>query len=150
MEDVRKALEKLQKCFAVNDESVPLILIYDEARTLCQHEAYSGARILEENPTNFNHHPPPRKNEEDNTMGMPLRSFSNFCALRRALRYLSVGTTGLGAPSIFAIFTDTTSQNTNFQPMSWNDPSLRVPSLSEAGREQFRPIFVFSSVDVYS
>src|SRR6202022_3413212 len=77
------------------------------------------------------------------------RSFSNFRALRRALRYLATGIAD-DVPRIFTVFTDTTSRITNFQLTSWNDPSLRVPSLPEAGPDQFRPIFTFSSVDVYS
>ena len=79
---------------------------------------------------------------------MPFRSFSNFRALRRALRYLSAGTSEV--PRIFAVFIDTTSRITNFQPTSWNDSSLRVQSFPAPGRHQFPPIFAFSSVDVYS
>src|ERR1700738_1424351 len=76
------------------------------------------------------------------------RSFSNFRALRRALCYLSAS---IGkVPRIFAVFTDTTSRTTNFEPTLWNHPSLRVPSLLEPGPDQFRPIFTFSSVDIYS
>ena len=151
MDDVRTALKQLQGCFAARgiNESVPLIFIYDEARTLCQYEAYNGARIHEEHAANF-HQPLPLVYVRDNTMGLPLRSFSNFRALRRALRYLSVGTIGAQVPRVFAVFTDTTSRITNFQPASWNDPSLRVPSLPEPGPGQFRPIFVFSSVDIHS
>jgi len=78
---------------------------------------------------------------------MPFRSFSNFRALRRALRYLSAGTSDVRR--IFAVFTDTTSRITNFHPTPWNDP-LRVPSLPGPGQHQFPPIFIFSSLDIYS
>ena len=124
-DDVRTALERLQRCFVdhgINDKSVPLIFIYDEARALCDYDAYTGDRIYEEHTVNF-HKPkePPRFVQDNDTS---LRSFSNFCALRRALRYLSVDSTDI--PRIFAVFTDTTSRITNFQPTPWNDPSLRV------------------------
>ena len=146
--DVRKALTQLRLCFGehqINDNSLPLIFIYDEARTLCNYEAYNGARIYEDHTFNFHETKLP-KNIRDNPS--PFRSFSNFYALRRALRYLSANTSDV--PRVFAIFTDTTSRITNFQPASWNDPSLRVPVLPGPGEHQFRPIFVFSSVDVYS
>ena len=55
-DDVRTAMEELRECFVdhgINDKSVPLILIFDEARTLCEYEAYDGARIHEEHATHF-------------------------------------------------------------------------------------------------
>jgi hypothetical protein len=145
--DVRNAMDQLRQCFAKyghNDDSLPLLFIYDEARVLCDHDAYNGARIYEEHAIDL----PPGTNEDAEGDGMPLRSFSNFRAIRRALRYLPGATTDV--PRVFAVFTDTTSRITNFQPTSWNDPSLRVPRLPQPGPGQFRPIFVFSSVDVYS
>ena len=147
--DVQNALEQLRQCFArhgINDNSLPLIFIFDEARTLCDHEAYNGARIYEEHGISFHELIKPPSSERDNLS--PYRSFSNFRALRRALRYLSPLTGDV--PRIFAVFTDTTSRITNFQPTSWNDPSWRVPSLPEPGPHQFPPVFIFSSVDVYS
>jgi len=144
--EVQDALKQLRRCFArhqINDNSLPLILIYDEARTLCDHEAYDGARIYQ-HAINFHEQKEPSKSVRASSF----RSFSNFRALRRALRYLSTGTSDV--PRIFAVFTDTTSRIANFQPTSWNDPSLRVPSLPGPGAHQFPPIFIFSSVDVYS
>ena len=111
---------------------------------------HTGDRIYEEHPVNC-----PGREEHPKDVAesaMPLRSFSNFRAVRRALRYLSVGVT-VGASEvapIFAVFTDTTSQITNFEATSWNDPSLRLPRLPVRGRRRFPPIFIFSSVDVYS
>jgi hypothetical protein len=55
--DVQNALKQLRERFAsheINDNSLLLILIYDKARTLCDHEAYNGARIYEEHTINFN------------------------------------------------------------------------------------------------
>ena len=107
----------------INDKSVPLIFIYvDEARALCDYDAYTGDRIYEEHTVNFHKLKQPPKFVQDNATS--LRSFSNFRALRRALRYLSVDPNDI--PRIFAVFTDTTSRITNFQPTPWNDPSLRV------------------------
>jgi hypothetical protein len=144
-------MEQLRKSFmdhGINDQSVPLILIFDEARTLCEYEAYDGARIYDEHSTHF--YQPPLTTKRDAT-GLPVRSFSNFRALRRALHYLSVGPPGpTTTPTVFAVFTDTTSRITNFQPTAWNDPSMRVIALPEAGQNQFPPIFVFSSIDVHS
>jgi hypothetical protein len=91
MGDVQNALKHLRRSFASheNDNSLPLILIFDEARTFCGYEAYDGAKIYEEDAMHFESKKPatPRENP------VPLRSFSNFRALRRALRYLLVGTT---------------------------------------------------------
>ena len=79
----------------------------------------------------------------------PLRSFSNFHALRRAYRNLTA-TVG-PIPNIFAVFTDTTLLRiTNFQPTSRFDPATRVPLLPEHGEHQFPPIFIFPIVDVFS
>ena len=110
------------------------------------HEAYNGARIYEEHSIIF--HEPKQSSKHVRHNPMPFRSFPNFLALRRSFRYLSADTGDV--PRVFAVFTDTTSRITNFQPTPWNDPSLRVPSLPEPGPHQFPPIFVFSSVDVYS
>ena len=55
-DDVRTALERLQRCFVdhgINDKSVSLIFIYDEARALCDYDAYTGDRIYEERAVNF-------------------------------------------------------------------------------------------------
>jgi hypothetical protein len=125
--DVQADLQRLHQCFAnhqINDNSQPLIFIFDEARTLCEHDAYTGYRVYEEHAVNFREPKErPKYVQNDST---PFRSFSNFRALRRALRYLSVGIDNV--PKIFAVFTDTTSRITNFQPTPWNDSSLRVPS----------------------
>ena len=147
--DVQAALRRLRQCFErhqINDDSLPLILIFDEARTLCDREAYNGARIYEEHTINFREPKEPPIYVRHNPM--PFRSFSNFYALRRALRYLSTDATNVHR--VFAVFIDTTSQITNFQLTSWHDSSFRVPSLPEPGPYQFPPIFVFSSIDVYS
>ena len=147
--DVETSLGRLRRSFErhqINDNSLPLIFIFDEARTLCEHEAYNGARIYGDHSINFHESKRPPTNVRN--YPMPFRNFSNFLALRRAFRYLWKGTEY--SPRVFAVFTDTTSRIANFQPTSWNDPSLRVPILPEPGRHQFPPIFVFSSVDVYS
>jgi len=145
--DLANAENALAQCFRkhqINDLP-PLIFIFDEARTLCQHEAYDGTRLYEEHALTFHQR---KEAPLEPVRPMPFLSFSNFRALRRALRYLSIGYTGV--PQIFAVFTDTTSRITNFQPTSWNDPSLRIQGLPAAGPRQFPPIFVFSSIDVYS
>lgn len=147
--DVLDALTKLSQCFGKSQnigESLPLILIYDEARTLCEREAYNGAIIYDERTINIDEPDTPFPHSQD--IANPFRSFSNFFASRRALRYFSA-TTG-EIPGIFAVFTDTTSRITNFQPTSWSDPSMRVPDLPAPGKNQFPPLFIFSSVDVFS
>ena len=118
------------------DHSLPLIFIFDEARTLCDYDAYTGDRIYEEHIVNL--HQPKERPKIVQTKTTLFGSFSNFRALRRALRYLSVATTGDAVPRIFAVFTDTTSRITNFQPTPWNDPSLRVQSLPQPGQNSFR------------
>jgi len=135
---VRNAMKQLRQSFAkyqINDNSLPLLFIFDEARVLCNYDAYNGARIYEEHGTDF------QESSGDNAEGdqMPFRNFSNFCAVRRALRYLSAGTRDV--PRIFAIFTETTSRITNFQPTSWKDPSLRVFLYQE--RVSFRQSWSF-------
>jgi hypothetical protein len=73
------ALKRLRQCFAkhqINDDLQPLIFIFDEARTLCDHDAYTGNRIYEEHAVNFHEskeHPMYMPYET-----MPFRSFSNF------------------------------------------------------------------------
>jgi hypothetical protein len=116
--------------------------------------AYDGARIHEEHATtNFYQPKLTPKRIRDNTTTSSLRSFSNFRALQLALRYLSLGYFSYEVPRIFAVFTDIPSRTTNFQPTEMQDrvPSgMRIVPLPIPGTDQFPPIFVFSSVDVYS
>jgi hypothetical protein len=73
--------------------------------------------------------------------------FSNFRAMRRALRYL----TQKQAPQIFGLFTDTTSRLSNFQPRSTEEWTAgRFLKLPGAGTGQFDPIYVFTSIDAHS
>ena len=131
--DVRLSLRRLRRCFEkhqINDNSLPLIFIFDEARTLCEHEAYDGARIYGDHDIDFPESKQPPTDVVDHPM--PFRHFSNFFPLRHAFRYLWKGTEY--EARVFAVFTDTTSRIANFQPTSWNDPSLRVLILPEPGR----------------
>jgi hypothetical protein len=154
--DVDNALAALWQCFPQytsrvdreNPPPLPLIFIFDEARSLCDYDSLTGEQIIEQKHFDVYMPKEPISIQKEK---MPYLDFSNFRALRRALRYLS-GNTGPTTPAtrVFAVFTDTTSRITNFQPTSWNNPSARVPNLPDAGRYQFPPIYVFSSVDVYS
>jgi hypothetical protein len=87
---VQEVLEQLLQCFADHgmdrDRTLPLIFIFDEARTLCYHDAYSGVKIKEEDAVNLHWPEAPSKYLDENT-GLPLCTFSNFRALRRALRF---------------------------------------------------------------
>src|SRR5579862_2963346 len=77
--DVQNSLKQLRRCFArhrINDNLLPLILIFDEARALCDRDAYNGARIHEQPAINFHEPKEPAKYVRDSAM--PFRSFSNF------------------------------------------------------------------------
>jgi hypothetical protein len=144
--DIQSAMRSFRECLAldeVHDTSLDLLFMFDEARVLCEVEAMDGGPILDESPLadatdSFN----PAKDFRRN----PHASFSNFRALRRALRFSSA----TKSPGIFAVLTDTNSRITNFQPTSWLDNSGRVPSLPAPGPNQFPPIFTFTSVDANS
>ena len=53
--EAQRTLEQLQQCFTKHriDDSLPLIFVFDEARTLCDYDAYTGDRIYEERAVNF-------------------------------------------------------------------------------------------------
>ena len=69
--------------------------------------------------------------------------------MRRALRYLQLATGSV--PSIFGLFTDTTSRLTNFQPRPSEDTTSRqIAKFPRAGRRQFEPIYVFTSIDAHA
>jgi hypothetical protein len=87
---VQDTLKRLHQCFTkhqINDNSQPLIFIFDEARTLCDHDAYTGYGIYEEHTVNFHE---PKEHPKYIQNKTTLHSFSNFRALQCALR-LSFG-----------------------------------------------------------
>jgi hypothetical protein len=145
-----RALTNLKEELAargLKDYSMPWLFIFDEARMLCDIDALDGTPIMDEQD-------PFRKPPLETVVPLPHAypnphpSFSNFKALRRALRYLSPE----GGPivNVFAVFTDTTSRITNFQPTPWDDWSARVSGLPQPGKNQFHPLYIFPSMDVYS
>src|SRR5271154_4416127 len=75
-------------------------------------------------------------------------SYSNFRAMRRALRFRSIHDNPV--PRVFGLFTDTTSRLTNFQPCKGDERSRRVVDLPYPGSMQFDPIYVFTSIDAHA
>jgi hypothetical protein len=117
-----------------------LIVCFDEARHLCNTSAITNATI--------------KKPAEGGRIGEELEVdsisilYSNFRAMRRAYRYLQLAGS---VPSIFGLFTDTTSRLTNFQPRPSEDTTSRqVAKFPRAGRKQFEPIYVFTSIDAHA
>ena len=114
-----------------------LIICFDEARHLC---TSSGSLQYVRNDTLIDYGDPVEKQSEN----IP---FSNFQAMRRALRFLRQA---VPIPRVFGLFTDTTSRLHNFQPRSAEDRSLRLINLPDPGTDQFKPIYLFTSIDAYS
>jgi hypothetical protein len=129
--------------------SYPLLFFFDEARILCAKHAWNG----EQDPDAISHFGDSVDTLPTELKKSPLESFSHFRALRRALRFLADDLTEDNTntpPEIFAVFTDTTSRLNNFQPNPSEDHSLRSVGLPGTGVHQFRPIFLFGSIDVYA
>jgi hypothetical protein len=117
-----------------------LIVCFDEARHLCNTSAITNATI--------------KKRAEGGRIGDEVEVdsvsilYSNFRAMRRAYRYLQLAGS---VPSIFGLFTDTTSRLNNFQPRPSEDTTSRqVAKFPRAGRKQFEPIYVFTSIDAHA
>ena len=151
--------EKLSSFWALIPNSqpggkTPFLFVFDEARGLCDTdtngipilENYSKYHDINSLPFLENYIPenlPPGQSQS--TLQFPY-----FKALRRALRYASNKNILQGTARVFGIFTDTTSRITNFQPTSWDESSGRFPSLPDSGKQQFPPIYLFGSIDVFS
>jgi hypothetical protein len=152
-----------------NNTPLPLLFMVDEARSLCETDAWDGSKITdkadqEDKAGQVGKNGSTKENAEsvpevlvpaaEDRAPLPHRQFSNFRAFRRALRYLSTETSFSHDESlkghIFALVTDTSSRIANFQPPVWNDDSARLPDLPKAGFLQFPPIYTFSSIDVYA
>jgi hypothetical protein len=159
--EVAQALDKLQKSLDMftaqpGFKNPPLIICFDEASHLCNTSAVTGATIraaIDENTLI----PPP----ELDSHGI---AYSNFRAMRRALRYLRLArVTSRPAvaekslpqtriPRVFGLFTDTNARLTNFQPRPLDDnfASARQTKLPTPGKWQFDPIHVFTSIDAHA
>lgn len=135
----------------VPKERFTLLLCIDEARSLCERSAVDGRPIRDASRFCTEVDEPP----EEGTW----ESFSNFRALRRALKFLEQAAgqpmvSGFGVtfpiPRVFGLFTDTTSRLANFQPRALEDISLRLVRLPTPGLSQFEPLHTFSSVDAHA
>ena len=124
-----------------------LVLLFDEARSLCELSSYDGKPLLDD--TFY---------KDDGSRILEFNSrqtrfpFSNFRALRQALRYL-LYCRGVGNgvyPRLFGLFTDTASRLLDFQPHPAMDRSSRTYSQYPPGKVQFDPIYAFTSIDAYA
>ena len=150
-----------------------LLLICDEARILCDISAVDGKPI----PAEFDFESA-ESSPLKQTRFFPFSNFRAFRRALKYLKLAksradkpSSSDHGKGVPSkkrkidtashskstikahvprIFALLIDTSSRLTNFQPASWEDRSLRAPSLPPLGHVQFEPIFTFTSIDAHS
>jgi hypothetical protein len=127
------------------DNDFTLLLVFDEARQFCQLAAEDGA-ILRDDADIFRHSKP---SSESNANSKD--TISGFRALKRAMRLLCFGNP-VTAIRTFGLFTDTTSRITNFQPLPGEDRSLRElqVELGTAGKEHFKPLIYFTTIDAYS
>jgi hypothetical protein len=144
-EELRKEYQKLLKSLLefcpklpppITGDELTLIICFDEARHLC---TSSGSLEYVRKDTRTEYGDPIEKQSED----IP---FSNFRAMRRALRFLRQA---VPIPRVFDLFTDTTSRLHNFQPRSAEDGS-RLINLPDPGTDQFKPIYLFTSIDAHS
>jgi hypothetical protein len=131
--------------FGLNNRTLPFLFVFDEARSLCETDSFGFP--VEEYYSKY-------QEAEISTVLQRERNsspvqFPAFKAVRRGLRYLHENT-GSAVPRVFGIFTDTTSRITNFQPTSWDESSGRFPDLPDPGKQQFPPIYLFASIDMYS
>jgi hypothetical protein len=163
--DLQIAYEDLEIAFRPYlSGTFTLLLCFDEARTLCQFSAFDGSRISE---TDDIYDEAVHRNA-----GEVVLPFSNFRALRRALRFLLQAegsramksneesekrggvalkiSKGFPVPRVFGLFTDTTSRLANFQPRASEDRSMRILRLPFPGKVQFEPLHVFTSVDAHA
>jgi hypothetical protein len=146
-EELRKIYQKLLKSLLefcpklpppITSDELTLIICFDEARHLC---TSSGSLEYVRKDTRTDYGDSIEKQSED----IP---FSNFRAMRRALRFLRQADPI--PPRVFGLFTDTTSRLHNFQPRSTEDGSLRLINLPDPGTDQFKPICLFTSIDAHS
>ena len=114
-----------------------LIICFDESRLLCTSSA-SLEYVRNDRLTGYGD--PVEKQLEN----IP---FSNFRAMRRALRFLRQA---VPTPRVFGLFTDTSPRLHNFQRHSPEDKSLRFINLPDPGMDQFKPIYLFTSIDAHS
>ena len=121
----------------ITPETLTLVICFDEARYLCT----SSARFeyVRHNPTNLDVDAVKKQSEHI--------AFSNFRAMRRALRFLSQADP---IPRVFGLFTDTTPRLHRFPPRLLGDISLRLIGLPDPGTDQFDPLYVFTSMDAHS
>ena len=145
--DVQKSMRSFQKCLrkhGFKDNIVPWLLVFDEACILTYLESYDGSQV--DDPKFLQ-----TTTGLDISGGPPglYRSFCHLRALRRGLHYIAVHSFNPGR-KLFAILTDTDSRVANFQPNQWDEKSVRAGRIFLGGDAQFEPLFVFSSIDVFS
>ena len=121
-------------------ENLVLIVCFDEASHLCNTSAVTGTDI--------------KAAKDENVLIDPVEveshsiAYSNFQAMRRALRYLRQAEPK--PPRVFGLFADTSSRFTNFQTRASEDDSARSTVLPVPGSKQFQPIYLFTSIDAHS
>ena len=130
-------------------EDVPftLILLFDEARSLCEISSYDGKHIIDDN--FYNNDGSRRSDICVNETSYP---FTNFRALKRAFRFLLYcsRTVDKPLPRLFGLFTDTASRLADFQPHPSIDRSARIYSEYAPGNRQFQPFYTFTSIDAHA
>ena len=146
--NICKTYSRLQSTFSQwvsEPESFTLILLFDEARPLCEISAYDGLPLLDNSffdPNGARH-----------TLKVETKfPFTNFRALKRALRLLlfSSRTADETYPRLFGLFTDTSSRLSDFQPHPALHRSGRMYSEFAPGIRQFPPLYAFTSIDAHA
>jgi hypothetical protein len=143
-----KTYSQLQSTFSrwvSEPESFTLILLFDEARPLCEISAYDGLPLLDNSFFDLYG----ARNTSKVETKFP---FTNFRALKRALRLLlfSSRTADEPYPRLFGLFTDTSSRLSDFQPHPALHRSGRMYSEFAPGIKQFAPLYAFTSLDAHA
>jgi len=140
----KKLLESFVTVGYELSDDFAILLLCDEARRLCESSVADGSKLHGD--CNVTCGSETQAASSIDLVGMI--PFSHFRALTRALRFCSIANDPV--PRIFALFTDTYSRLSNFQPSPDYDRSMRVLSLPVAGPEQFPPLFLFTSFDAWA
>ena len=147
MSTVYVALQSTFLRWVPEDIPFTLILLFDEARSLCEISSYDGKHVIDG--SSYNDDGARSSKASENETSYP---FTNFRALKRALRFLLYcsRTVDKPLPRLFGLFTDTTSRLADFQPHPSMDRSSRIYSEYAPGNKQFTPLYTFTSIDAHA
>ena len=129
------------------DVPFALILLFDETRRLCEISSYNGKHVIDDSFYNDD-----RSRCSEISINETCYPFTNFRALRRALRFLFYCSRIADKPfaRVFGLFTDIGSRPADFQPHPSMDRLARIYSEYIPGNKQFEPLYTFTSIDAHA